>query len=128
MEARFNYYGTTTGQKFVKYINSAGKAAESAGVPYATTQLVLLRASSLLRLNCVSSDLAPVAGLKRKKRIACGSLRLNRQSREGKRAHCRFSTFSSSRTISGGPPLRGRRISRTPRAEPPASGSIRNRI
>ena len=47
MEARFDYYGTATGQKFVKYINSAGKAAEGAGVPYATVQLVLLRASQI---------------------------------------------------------------------------------
>ena len=47
MEARFNYYGSTTGQKFTRYINSAGKAAEDSGVPYATTQLVLLRASQI---------------------------------------------------------------------------------
>ncbi|WP_194908514.1 carboxymuconolactone decarboxylase family protein [Catenulispora rubra] len=47
MEARFNYYGTTTGQKFSKYINSAGKASGDSGVPYATTQLVLLRASQI---------------------------------------------------------------------------------
>jgi AhpD family alkylhydroperoxidase len=47
MEARFNYYGTATGQKFAKYINSAGKAAGDSGLPYATTQLVLLRASQI---------------------------------------------------------------------------------
>jgi len=47
MEARFNYYGTTTGQKFTKLINSAGKASGESGVPYATTQLVLLRASQI---------------------------------------------------------------------------------
>src|SRR3954462_13734607 len=47
MEARFNYYGTATGQKFTKYINSAGRASENAGVPYATVQLVLLRASQI---------------------------------------------------------------------------------
>ena len=47
MEARFNYYGTTTGQKFTKYINSAGKASGDSGVPYATIQLVLLRASQI---------------------------------------------------------------------------------
>jgi len=47
MEARFDYYGTTTGQKFTKYINSAGRAAEGSGVPYATVQLVLLRASQI---------------------------------------------------------------------------------
>src|SRR4051812_30336206 len=47
MEARFNYYGTATGQKFTKYIVSAGRVAEGAGVPYATVQLVLLRASQI---------------------------------------------------------------------------------
>jgi AhpD family alkylhydroperoxidase len=47
MEARFNYYGTTTGQKFSKYINSAGRAAEGSGVPSATIQLVLLRVSQI---------------------------------------------------------------------------------
>ena len=47
MEPRFNYYGTTTGQKFTKYINSAGKASGDSGVPYATIQLVLLRASQI---------------------------------------------------------------------------------
>ena len=47
MEARFDYYGTTTGAKFVKYVNSAGRAAEGAGVPYATIQLVLLRVSQI---------------------------------------------------------------------------------
>ncbi|NUR59122.1 MAG: carboxymuconolactone decarboxylase family protein [Catenulispora sp.] len=47
MEARFNYYGTTAGQKFAKYINSAGRAMGEAGLPYATTQLVLLRASQI---------------------------------------------------------------------------------
>lgn len=47
MEARFNYYGTTAGQKFTKYINSAGRAMGEAGLPYATTQLVLLRASQI---------------------------------------------------------------------------------
>ncbi|MFE2412624.1 carboxymuconolactone decarboxylase family protein [Kitasatospora sp. NPDC059408] len=47
MEARFNYYATATGAKFVKLINSAGAALKDAGVPYATTQLVLLRASQI---------------------------------------------------------------------------------
>lgn len=47
MEARFNYYATTTGQKFTKYINSAGRVSGEAGVPYATVQLVLLRASQI---------------------------------------------------------------------------------
>ena len=47
MEPRFNYYGTTTGQKFAKYINSAGRASGDSGVPYATIQLVLLRASQI---------------------------------------------------------------------------------
>ncbi|ACU77693.1 alkylhydroperoxidase like protein, AhpD family [Catenulispora acidiphila DSM 44928] len=47
MEARFDYYGSATGQKFAKYINSAGKASEGSGVPYATIQLVLLRASQI---------------------------------------------------------------------------------
>lgn len=47
MKRRFDYYDTATGQKFSKYINSAGKAAEGSGVPYATTQLVLLRASQI---------------------------------------------------------------------------------
>jgi alkylhydroperoxidase family enzyme len=47
MEARFDYYATTAGQKFTKYINSAGRAMADAGLPYATTQLVLLRASQI---------------------------------------------------------------------------------
>jgi AhpD family alkylhydroperoxidase len=47
MTARFNYYGTTAGQKFTKYINAAGKAAEGSGLPSATVQLVLLRASQI---------------------------------------------------------------------------------
>jgi AhpD family alkylhydroperoxidase len=47
MEARFNYYGTTTGQKFVKHLNSAARVSGDAGVPNATVQLVLLRASQI---------------------------------------------------------------------------------
>ncbi|MGW2253289.1 carboxymuconolactone decarboxylase family protein [Kitasatospora sp. NPDC001660] len=47
MEARFNYYGTATGAKFAKFINSAGAALKGAGLPYTTTQLVLLRASQI---------------------------------------------------------------------------------
>ena len=47
MEARFNYIGTDTGAKFVKYINSAGQAAVGSGLPSATAQLVLLRASQI---------------------------------------------------------------------------------
>ncbi|WP_194894779.1 carboxymuconolactone decarboxylase family protein [Catenulispora pinisilvae] len=47
MEARFNYYGTATGQKFSKHINSAGRAAEGSGLPSATVQLVLLRVSQI---------------------------------------------------------------------------------
>jgi AhpD family alkylhydroperoxidase len=47
MEARFNYYGTTTGQKFTKYINSAGRAATDSGLPGSTVNLVLLRASQI---------------------------------------------------------------------------------
>ncbi|MBS2536237.1 carboxymuconolactone decarboxylase family protein [Catenulispora sp. NF23] len=47
MEARFNYYGTATGQEFSKHINSAGRAAEGSGVPSATVHLVLLRVSQI---------------------------------------------------------------------------------
>ncbi|MGF1425222.1 carboxymuconolactone decarboxylase family protein [Kitasatospora sp. LaBMicrA B282] len=47
MDARFNYYGTTTGAKFSKYINSAAAAIKGSGLPYATQQLVLLRASQI---------------------------------------------------------------------------------
>ncbi|WP_344666062.1 carboxymuconolactone decarboxylase family protein [Catenulispora yoronensis] len=47
MEARFNYYGTAAGQKFVKHINSAGHAMAATGLPNTTTQLVLLRASQI---------------------------------------------------------------------------------
>ena len=47
MEARFDYYSTTTGAKFTKYINSAGKAVTDAGLPANTANLVLLRASQI---------------------------------------------------------------------------------
>ena len=47
MEARFNYYATTAGAKFTKYINSAGKASADSGLPPATVQLVLLRVSQI---------------------------------------------------------------------------------
>ncbi|MDL4821517.1 carboxymuconolactone decarboxylase family protein [Actinomadura opuntiae] len=47
MEARFDYYGTATGKKVTKYINSAGRAGEGSGLADATVQLVLLRASQI---------------------------------------------------------------------------------
>jgi AhpD family alkylhydroperoxidase len=47
MEARFNYYSTATGQKFTKYINSAGRVATDSGLPGNTVNLVLLRASQI---------------------------------------------------------------------------------
>jgi AhpD family alkylhydroperoxidase len=47
MDARFHYYKTTAGQKFSKYLNSAAHAMNDAGLPHATAQLVLLRASQI---------------------------------------------------------------------------------
>jgi AhpD family alkylhydroperoxidase len=47
MEARLDYYGSTVGTKFVKYINSAGKAVTDSGLPAATQELVKIRASQI---------------------------------------------------------------------------------
>ncbi|QXJ22116.1 carboxymuconolactone decarboxylase family protein [Actinomadura graeca] len=46
MEARFNYYGTTVGAKFMKYLQSAGRSVDSA-LPAATRHLVEIRASQI---------------------------------------------------------------------------------
>ncbi|CAG6397717.1 carboxymuconolactone decarboxylase family protein [Streptomyces cocklensis] len=47
MDARLNLYTSTTGQKFTKYLNSAGKAVADSSLPRATQDLVLLRASQI---------------------------------------------------------------------------------
>ncbi|RRR98158.1 carboxymuconolactone decarboxylase family protein [Glycomyces terrestris] len=47
MEPRFDLYASTVGQKLVKHLNSAVKAAEGAGLPASLPNLVLLRASQI---------------------------------------------------------------------------------
>ena len=47
MAARFDYYGTATGAKFTKQLNSAGQAVAGAALPAGTANLVLLRASQI---------------------------------------------------------------------------------
>ena len=47
MDARFNYYGNQVAAKFMKHINSAGKAMTDSGLPAATTFLCMIRASQI---------------------------------------------------------------------------------
>ncbi|MES9537021.1 MULTISPECIES: carboxymuconolactone decarboxylase family protein [unclassified Actinomadura] len=47
MDARFTYYDTETGGKFMKYLLSASKAVTNSGLPLATAHLVELRASQI---------------------------------------------------------------------------------
>jgi AhpD family alkylhydroperoxidase len=46
MQARLNYYGNPVGEKFQKYLNSAGRAIASA-VPGETQLLCMIRASQI---------------------------------------------------------------------------------
>ncbi|GAA1694889.1 carboxymuconolactone decarboxylase family protein [Glycomyces endophyticus] len=47
MEPRFNFYASPVAGKVVKFINSAAKAVEGAGLPAEIPNLVLLRASQI---------------------------------------------------------------------------------
>jgi AhpD family alkylhydroperoxidase len=47
MGARLNFYEGTVGGKFAKYINSAGKVVSDSGLPRATQNLVMIRASQI---------------------------------------------------------------------------------
>jgi AhpD family alkylhydroperoxidase len=47
MEARLSYFASPVTSKFIKYINSAGKAVSDAGLPHATQELVKIRASQI---------------------------------------------------------------------------------
>jgi AhpD family alkylhydroperoxidase len=47
MEARINLFGNEVAAKFVKYINSAGKAVTDSTLPAATQELVKIRASQI---------------------------------------------------------------------------------
>jgi AhpD family alkylhydroperoxidase len=48
MEARLNYYsGTSVGEKFIKYLSSAGRAVRESSVPEATLALMEIRASQI---------------------------------------------------------------------------------
>jgi AhpD family alkylhydroperoxidase len=47
MEPRFNFYANPVAAKVVKYVNSAAKAVEDAGLPSEIPNLVLLRASQI---------------------------------------------------------------------------------
>jgi AhpD family alkylhydroperoxidase len=47
MEARLNYQNSAAAARFVKYLNSAGKAVADSGLPTATQQLVEIRASQI---------------------------------------------------------------------------------
>jgi len=46
MQARLNYYGNPVGEKFQKYLNSAGRAVEST-LPAETAFLCMIRASQI---------------------------------------------------------------------------------
>ena len=46
MQARLNYYGNPVGEKFQKYLNSAGRAIEST-LPAETAFLCMIRASQI---------------------------------------------------------------------------------
>ena len=47
MEARIDYYGSAVGQKFAKYVNSAGTLIHRSALPPATQELVKIRASQI---------------------------------------------------------------------------------
>jgi AhpD family alkylhydroperoxidase len=48
MEARLNYYsGTSVGEKFIKYLTSAGRVVKESSVPAATLALMEIRASQI---------------------------------------------------------------------------------
>ncbi|MEU6553468.1 carboxymuconolactone decarboxylase family protein [Streptomyces sp. NPDC046915] len=47
MEARLNHFGNPVAAKFLKYINSAGKAVSESTLPAATQELVKIRASQI---------------------------------------------------------------------------------
>ncbi|MFG2088428.1 MULTISPECIES: carboxymuconolactone decarboxylase family protein [unclassified Spirillospora] len=47
MDARFDYYGTSVAAKYMKYLQSAGKALADSTLPAATQELVRLRASQI---------------------------------------------------------------------------------
>ncbi|MEV3858557.1 carboxymuconolactone decarboxylase family protein [Streptomyces sp. NPDC050095] len=47
MEARLNLFGNAVAGKFLKHINSAGKALETSGLPMSTQELVKIRASQI---------------------------------------------------------------------------------
>ncbi|MFJ9589437.1 carboxymuconolactone decarboxylase family protein [Streptomyces acidicola] len=47
MEARLNLFGNPLAEKFLRYINSAGKVVSDSTLPTATQDLVLLRASQI---------------------------------------------------------------------------------
>ncbi len=47
MEARINYYDSEIGQRFAKYINTAGSLIHKTTLPPATQELVKLRASQI---------------------------------------------------------------------------------
>jgi AhpD family alkylhydroperoxidase len=47
MDARIDYYASGVGQKFAKYVNSAGAAVTGSTLPHATQELVKIRASQI---------------------------------------------------------------------------------
>ncbi|ANP51505.1 AhpD family alkylhydroperoxidase [Streptomyces griseochromogenes] len=47
MDARLNLFGNPVAGKFLRYINSAGKAVSDSALPAATQELVKLRASQI---------------------------------------------------------------------------------
>ncbi|WP_018348016.1 carboxymuconolactone decarboxylase family protein [Longispora albida] len=47
MDPRFSYYANPVGQKFLKYINSAGKVIGDSTLPHAIQELVKIRASQI---------------------------------------------------------------------------------
>ena len=47
MDARIDYYASGVGQKFAKYINSAGQVINGSTLPDATQELVKIRASQI---------------------------------------------------------------------------------
>ncbi len=47
MDARIDYYGSQIGQRFVKYVNSAGLLIHGTTLPSATQELVKIRASQI---------------------------------------------------------------------------------
>jgi alkylhydroperoxidase family enzyme len=61
---RLNYYGSSVGAKFSKYINSAGKVVSDSAVPASTLELVKIRASQInaLELAEQGTRIADAAG------------------------------------------------------------------